>query len=64
MSAVTADPPLHEAAAGAHHPKESFFRKYVWTYDHKMIAIQYFWTALLFLFIGGGLALLFAIQLA
>ncbi|HVQ20382.1 MAG TPA: cbb3-type cytochrome c oxidase subunit I, partial [Terrimicrobiaceae bacterium] len=64
MSAVTADPPLHEAATGAHHPKESFFRKYLWTYDHKMIAIQYFWTALLFLFIGGGLALLVRYQLA
>jgi len=42
----------------------TFFRKYLWTYDHKMIAIQYMWTALAFLFIGGGLALLMRYQLA
>ncbi len=42
----------------------SFFRKYLWTYDHKMIAIQYMWTALAFLFLGGGLALLVRYQLA
>ena len=64
MSAITAEQPVHETVEEAHHPKESFFRKYIWTYDHKMIAIQYFWTALFFLFLGGGLALLVRYQLA
>lgn len=62
MSALTAEP--HVSTEHAHHPKESFFRKYLWTYDHKMIGIQYLWTALFFLFIGGGLALLVRYQLA
>ncbi len=64
MSATIAEQPLQEPLQDAHHPKESFFRKYIWTYDHKMIGIQYFWTALLFLFLGGGLALLVRYQLA
>ena len=64
MSAITAEQPLHETVEDAHHPKESFFRKYIWTYDHKMIGIQYLWTALFFLFLGGGLALLVRYQLA
>jgi cytochrome c oxidase subunit 1 len=62
MSAVTAEHPIPEEHA--HHPTESFFRKYLWTYDHKMIGIQYLWTALFFLFVGGGLALLVRYQLA
>ncbi|MEI6339485.1 MAG: hypothetical protein WCQ57_13030 [Verrucomicrobiota bacterium] len=41
MSAITADP--HISAEQAHHPEVSFFRKYLWTYDHKMIGIQYLW---------------------
>src|SRR6476660_5771974 len=64
MSAITAEQPLHETVEDAHHPKESFFRKHIWTYDHKMIGIQYLWTALFFLFLGGGLALLVRYQLA
>lgn len=60
MTATTLDSPL----AAQHHPKESFFRKYLWTYDHKMIGLQYLWTALFFLFVGGGLALLVRYQLA
>lgn len=46
------------------HPQENFFRKYLWTYDHKMIGLQYLWTSLAFLFLGGGLALLVRWQLA
>jgi len=62
MSAITAENaiPGHET----HHPKEGFVRKYLWTYDHKMIGLQYLWTALFFLLIGGGLALLVRFQLA
>lgn len=44
--------------------QEGFFRKYLWTFDHKMIGLQYFWTALFFLFIGGALALAVRYQLA
>lgn len=49
--------------AGTHHHEVGFFRKYLWTYDHKMIGLQYLWTALFFLLIGGGLALLVRYQL-
>lgn len=60
MIATTAESP------SAGHPLESqgIIRKYLWTYDHKMIGLQYFWTALFFLFIGGGLALGVRYQLA
>lgn len=63
MSAITAE---HGLPGDGHsiHPKESFFRRYLWTYDHKMIGLQYLWTALAFLLLGGGLALLVRYQLA
>ncbi len=63
MTVATAEPPL-TGHPGSHGHKESFFRKYLWTYDHKMIGLQYLWTALFFLLIGGGLALLVRYQLA
>ena len=58
MSATTIDAPVQESAPHAHpeHPT-SFFHKYLWTYDHKMIGLQYLWTALAFLLLGGALAL-------
>jgi cytochrome c oxidase subunit 1 len=62
MSATTADVIPHDPSHD--HPKEGFIRKYLWTYDHKMIGLQYLWTALFFLFLGGGLALLVRYQLA
>lgn len=37
--------------------------KYLWTYDHKMIGLQYLWTAFFFLAIGGALALAVRFQL-
>jgi len=37
---------------GAHHEELSFWRKYVFSTDHKTIGIQYGFTALLFLFFG------------
>ncbi len=63
MTATTADSPL-DGGAGHHEPDTGFFRKYLWTYDHKMIGLQYLWTALFFLLIGGGLALGIRYQLA
>jgi cytochrome c oxidase subunit 1 len=59
MSATTIDAPVQETNSHAHsdHHEVGFFQKYIWTYDHKMIGLQYLWTALAFLFIGGALAL-------
>ncbi|MES2307846.1 MAG: cbb3-type cytochrome c oxidase subunit I [Verrucomicrobiota bacterium] len=35
----------------------SFFRKYIWSTDHKVIGLQYLFTSLALLLLGGGLAL-------
>lgn len=63
MTATTADSSLPGHTHDDHHDV-GFFRKYLWTYDHKMIGLQYLWTALFFLLIGGGLALGVRYQLA
>ena len=47
-----------------HHHEEGFFRKYVWSHDHKMIGRQFLITTLLWLFVGGALALIVRWQLA
>ncbi len=41
-----------------------FIRKYVFSTDHKIIGIQFLFSSLFFLLIGGGLAMLVRIQLA
>ena len=46
-----------------HHP-QSFFRKYLWSTDHKMIAMQYLFTGAALALIGGYLAYVFRMQLA
>jgi cytochrome c oxidase subunit 1 len=63
LTARTAEAPH---SSHAHHDDHSvgWFRKYFWTYDHKMIGLQYLWTALFFLFLGGALALAVRFQLA
>jgi cytochrome c oxidase subunit 1 len=48
----------------AHHEELSFWRKYVFSTDHKTIGIQYAITALLFLFFGFCLMMLMRWQLA
>ena len=53
----------HEAAVHAHH-EVSFLRKYIFSEDHKIIGIQFLFSGLIFLLLGGGLALFFRIQLA
>lgn len=45
------------------HPELGFFRKYVFSTDHKIIGIQFLFSSLIFLLVGGGLALLVRIQL-
>src|SRR5689334_62237 len=58
--------PVHEVHGGAahHHHELSFFRKYIWSEDHKTIALQYLFACLFFLVIGGLLALGVRYQLA
>ena len=63
----------HESAAaehahGAHghdaHHEQSFFLKYFWSTDHKMIAMQYMFTGMAMALIGGFFAYAFRMQLA
>jgi cytochrome c oxidase subunit 1 len=46
------------------HHEESFWRKYIFSTDHKTIGIQYGITALLFLFFGFSLMMVMRWQLA
>ncbi|MFQ5568836.1 MAG: cbb3-type cytochrome c oxidase subunit I [Rhodothermales bacterium] len=48
----------------AHHEELSFWRKYVFSTDHKIIGLQYGFTALFFLFFGFCLVMLMRWQLA
>ncbi len=47
----------------AHHA-QGFFHKYLWSTDHKMIAMQYLFTGAVMALIGGYLAYVFRMQLA
>jgi cytochrome c oxidase subunit 1 len=58
MSTASASLPHdHAAHADAHHHELGFWRKYIFSLDHKMIGMQYLFTSLLFLLLGGALAL-------
>ena len=46
------------------HPELGFVRKYIFSTDHKIIGIQFLFSSLIFLMIGGFLALLVRTQLA
>src|SRR5438445_2989578 len=52
----------HEAEAHQH-PELSFVRKYIFSTDHKIIGIQFLFSTLIFLAIGGILALMVQMQL-
>src|SRR5436853_4966419 len=57
----------HAAPGTAHshtHHELGFLRKYIFSEDHKIIGIQFLFTSLIFLGIGGLLAMLVRIQLA
>ena len=58
-----ADPTAH-GAHEAHHEELGFWRKYVFSTDHKVIGIQYGVTGLLFLLFGFSLMMLMRWQLA
>src|SRR5262245_4037456 len=46
------------------HPEPSYLRKYIFSTDHKIIGLQFLFTSIIFLGLGGILALLVRIQLA
>jgi cytochrome c oxidase subunit 1 len=48
----------------SHVSKAPWFMKYLWSTDHKMIALQFLWSAVFFLIIGGAMALVMRWQLA
>ncbi len=50
-------------AAHAHGHELGFLRKYIFSEDHKVIGIQFMFSGLIFLLIGGALALMVRIQL-
>jgi len=54
MTSVTAHAPAH---GGAHHAPMSFWRKYIFSTDHKIIGIQFLFVSLFFLLVGGILAM-------
>jgi cytochrome c oxidase subunit 1 len=53
----------HDHAHDHGHHKQSFITKYIFSTDHKMIARQFLFTALMFLLIGGAFALFLRWQL-
>src|SRR4051794_31904465 len=60
----TAHTTSHTAAHEAHHEDLGFWRKYIFSTDHKVIGIQYGVTALIFLFFGLLLMLMMRWQIA
>jgi cytochrome c oxidase subunit 1 len=57
---------MAEHVTGVHHhqPPKSFIRKYIFSLDHKVIGIQYWFLALFSVLIGMGLSVLMRLQLA
>ncbi len=51
-------------SAHAHHGEQSFWSKYVFSTDHKMIAMQYMFTGMAMALIGGFMVYVFRMQLA
>ena len=59
-NATTSD----DAHGDHHHEEPNFFHKYLWSTDHKMIAMQYLFTGMAMAVIGGFFAYVFRMQLA
>ncbi len=64
MSAVGHAPVNNAHDDHGHHPKETFITKYIFSMDHKMIAKQYLFTALIMGIIGITMSIFFRMQLA
>jgi cytochrome c oxidase subunit 1 len=62
MATIVAEAP-GQATGQAEH-KQSFLRKYIFSSDHKIIAIQFLFLTLFFLAVGGLLAMLMRYQIA
>ncbi len=54
----------HDHAPGEYHGPTSFWTKYVFSIDHKTIGIQFMFTSLLFVIVGGLFALAVRYELA
>jgi len=55
---------LAEASQPIHPPPTSFWQRYVFSIDHKVIGRQFLWSGLVFLLLGGTLAMLIRWQWA
>jgi len=53
-----------EIVSHVHVEHEGFFRKYLWSTDHKIIAMQYMFTGMVLALIAGYLSYVFRMQLA
>src|SRR6476659_2889176 len=54
----------HEGHGHGEHHEQSFFVKYFWSTDHKMIAKQYLFTGMFMALFGGLFAYVFRMNLA
>ena len=63
MDTTTAAPVTQQHDAHEHHHQESFWSKYVFSTDHKMIARQFLITAIFMGIIGGLMSSIFRLQL-
>ena len=54
----------HAPSAHTGHHDQSFFQKYLWSTDHKMIAFQYLFTGMALAMVGGFMAYVFRMQIA
>ena len=54
----------HHAADGHGHHELGFIRKYIFSTDHKIIGLQFLFSGLIFMILGGLLAVMIRIQLA
>src|SRR5450432_2809474 len=54
---------VHHDEHGAHHHKETFITKYVFSQDHKMICKQFIITGMIWAILGGLMSVLFRLQL-
>ena len=61
--AATVETHGHEHAAHGHHGPQGIL-KYIWSTDHKIIAMQYLFTGMFMGVIGGLMAYVFRMQLA
>jgi cytochrome c oxidase subunit 1 len=53
----------HDTGGGHHHAPSGFIRRYIFSLDHKVIGLQYFFLALFSVFVGMTLSMLMRIHL-